>query len=81
VNAVGLVGDTFERGVVKHDRHVVRRQLDVELHVLQAEIHGGLERLQRVFRELGRVAAMRDDFGEVLNGHAGVVREPVQDIT
>ena len=47
--------------VVKKKGNAVRAQLHVELDVPHAQVHGGLQRLEGVLRELGRVAAVRDD--------------------
>lgn len=46
---------------MEDDRHLVGRQVDVELQGLGALRDGELERRYRVLRRIGRSAAVRDD--------------------
>jgi hypothetical protein len=50
---------------VDHDGRTVRDELHVELERVGAALERGRERRQRVFRELARVTAMRDEMEEM----------------
>ena len=63
VHALGTVGDAYQVRIVEHDRNVIGRELHVELDVTHAELDRGRERFQRVFRKLGGIAAMGNQFG------------------
>jgi hypothetical protein len=43
------------------DELAIGREMHVELDAINAQLHGLVERLQRVFRRVGAVAAVGDD--------------------
>jgi hypothetical protein len=54
---------------VEQHRHAIGRELHVEFDVAHAERDRGLERLEGVLGELGRVSAMGNDFWQGLGAH------------
>ena len=63
VHALGTSGDAHQVRIVEDDRDVICRELYVEFDVTDAQFDGGRERFQGVFRKLGGIAAMGDQFG------------------
>ena len=57
--------------IMDHDRYAISGQMYVEFEKAHAELHGGTQRLKRVFGEIARIAAVCNKVNEAMCEWAG----------